>query len=74
MNCNRRMFLGLAAAAAGLLISMAVKVAWPMRRDMAGIVIAALCFVAIAILRLPLLPTMLVLAALSMMIAARRTP
>ncbi|UGV28301.1 chromate transporter [Rhodopseudomonas boonkerdii] len=70
----QHMFLGLAAAAAGLLISMAVKVAWPMRRDMAGIVIAALCFVAIAILRLPLLPTMLVLAALSMMIAARRTP
>jgi chromate transporter len=68
----QHMFMGLAAAAAGLLISMAVKVAWPLRKDIAGIIIAALCFVAIAVLRLPLLPTMLVLAAVSMWLASRR--
>jgi chromate transporter len=68
----QHMFLGLAAAAAGLLISMAVKVAWPLRKTLAGAVIAALCFAAIALLRLPLLPTMLVLTAISTLIAARK--
>jgi chromate transporter len=67
----QHMFLGLAAAAAGLLISMAVKVAWPLRKNITGGVIAALCFVAIAVLRLPLLPTMLVLATISTLLAAR---
>lgn len=67
----QHMFAGLAAAAAGLLVSMAVKVAWPLRSNPAGMVIAALCFVAIAVLRLPLLPTMLVLASLSILAAWR---
>jgi chromate transporter len=67
----RHMFAGLAAAAAGLLCSMAVKLAWPLRTHPVGIVIAALCFIAIAVLRLPLLPTMVVLAAISIF-AARR--
>ncbi len=65
----QHMFAGLAAAAAGLLIAMAVKVAWPLRSHPIGIAIATLCFIAIAVLRLPLLPTMLVLASVSMLAA-----
>ena len=62
------LFAGLAAAAAGLLVAMAVKIAWPLRTRPIAILIAVLCFVAIAILRLPLLPTMVVLASLSMLV------
>lgn len=68
----RHMFAGLAAAAAGLLCSMAIKVAWPLRGNPVGIIIAALCIVAIAVLRLPLLPTMVVLAAVSIAAVWRR--
>lgn len=62
------LFAGLAAAAAGLLVAMAVKIALPLRRKPVGIFIATLCFIAIALLRLPLLPTMVVLASLSMLL------
>jgi chromate transporter len=68
----QHMFAGLAAAAAGLLVSMAIKVVWPLRANIGGMIIAALCFVAIAVLRLPLLPTMLTLSAISIFIAWRR--
>jgi chromate transporter len=61
----QHMFAGLAAAAAGLLISMAIKIVLPLRRRPVALVIAAICFAAIAIVGLPLLPTMLVLAPLS---------
>ncbi|WP_448951639.1 chromate transporter [Labrys neptuniae] len=61
----QHLFAGLAAAAAGLLISMAVKVISPLRHNPAGIAVAALCFLSIVVLRLPLLTTMLVLAPLS---------
>lgn len=61
------LFAGLAAAAAGLLVAMAIKIALPLRNRPIAIVIAVLCFIAIAILRLPLLPTMIVLASLSML-------
>ncbi|CEJ12644.1 Chromate transport protein [bacterium YEK0313] len=64
----RHMFSGLAAAAAGLLVSMAAKIAVPIFRRPEGLAIAALCFVAIAVLRLPLLPTMLTLAPLSILL------
>jgi chromate transporter len=67
----RHLFVGLAAAAAGLLISMAVKIILPLRRDPAAAVIAALGFVAIALLRTPLLPTMLVLTPIGIAVAAR---
>lgn len=70
----RHLFGGLAAAAAGLLISMAIKIAWPLRRDVAGLLIGALCVLAIAIFRLPLLPTLLTLAPLSILLKARLTP
>jgi chromate transporter len=63
----RHLFPGLAAAAAGLLVSMAVKLALPLRSKPVAIAIAAICFVAIAILRVPLLPTLLVLAPVSML-------
>lgn len=61
-------FAGLAAAAAGLLISMAIKITLPLRRKLPlmGIVVAG--FVAIAILRWPLLTTMLVLTPLSVLV------
>ncbi|MFM0291202.1 chromate transporter [Paraburkholderia megapolitana] len=67
----KHLFAGLAAAAAGLLVAMAVKILLPLRHDPAAAIIAALGFVAIAIVRVPLLPTMLVLTPLSMLVAAR---
>jgi chromate transporter len=66
------LFGGLAAAAAGLLIAMAMKVARPIVRSPEGIFIAALMFVAIALVRLPLLPAMLALTPLSIALAWRR--
>lgn len=66
------LFGGLAAAAAGLLVAMAMKVAKPLIRSPEGIFIAALMFVAIALVRLPLLPTMLALTPLSIALAWRR--
>lgn len=58
-------FGGLAAAAAGLLVSLAIKIALPLWRKPVAIGFAVVCFVAIAIFHLPLVPTMLVLAPLS---------
>jgi chromate transporter len=67
----RHLFAGLAAAAAGLLISMAVKIVLPLWRKPAAATIATLGFLAIALLRFPLLPTMLVLTPLSIHLASR---
>ncbi|MFM0737018.1 chromate transporter [Paraburkholderia xenovorans] len=67
----RHLFAGLAAAAAGLLISMAVKILLPLRNKPMAALVAVLGFIAIAILRFPLLPTMLVLTPLSIYIASR---
>ncbi len=67
----RHLFAGLAAAAAGLLIAMSVKILLPLRHDPAAATIAAIGFIAIAIVRFPLLPTMLVLTPLSIFVAAR---
>ncbi|WP_241693529.1 chromate transporter [Caulobacter sp. SSI4214] len=61
----RHVFAGLAAAAAGLLLSMAAKVAWPLRVSPINCIIAAACVLAVAGLRLPLPPTMLALAPIS---------
>lgn len=69
----QHLFAGLAAAAAGLLISMAVKIAKPLRGRWAGITVAVVCFIAIAVLRLPLLPTMLVLTPISILVSWRVT-
>lgn len=69
----QHLFAGLAAAAAGLLISMAVKIGLPVlqRRDWLSGVVALACFVAIAVLRVPLLPTMAVLTPLSILLVWR---
>ena len=67
----KHLFAGLAAAAAGLLVAMAVKILMPLRHDLRAAAIAALGFVAIALLRFPLLPTMLVLTPLSIFLASR---
>jgi chromate transporter len=63
----RHLFAGLAAAAAGLLVAMALKLTVPLLRKPVGLVVAALFVLAIALLRLPLLPVMAVLAPLSVL-------
>jgi chromate transporter len=65
------MFAGLAAAAAGLLIAMAVKLAMPLRRKPIAMAVGLAIFVAIAVLYLPLVPTMLVMAPVSIFLMAR---
>jgi len=67
----QHLFGGLAAAAAGLLVATALKMAVPIRRKPLAIAIAVLFFAAIAVLRLPLLPTMLVLVPLSILVTWR---
>lgn len=62
-------FGGLAAAASGLVVSMAVKIAIPLRRKWVACGVAVVAFIAIALLRLPLLPTMLVLVPVSIALA-----
>lgn len=64
-------FAGMAAAAAGLLVGMAVKVLRPLRGNYLGLAVAFVGFGAIAWLRLPLLPTMLVLAPVSIFLVWR---
>jgi chromate transporter len=74
----RHLFMGLAAAAAGLIVAMSAKIAAPLLtaagRNVWRIAIAALCFGAVVVLRLPLLPTMLVLAPASIFCAWRFLP
>lgn len=70
----RHLFAGLAAAAAGLLVATAVKIALPLARRPLGIAVAALCFIAIGLLHLPLLPTMLTLAPVSVLLARMVAP
>lgn len=64
-------FAGLASAAAGLIVATAAKIATPLRNNPVGIAVAVGGFVAIAILRLPLLPTLLVMAPVSIALAWR---
>lgn len=59
------MFAGLAAAAAGLLVAMAVQMARPLWRRPLPMIFCAACFGAIVLLQLPLIPTLFVLAPLS---------
>jgi hypothetical protein len=49
----RHAFAGLAAAAAGLLIGLAAKLVWPLRRQPVPAGLAVLCFLAIAVFRVP---------------------
>ena len=59
---------GLAAAASGLVVDTALKIAAPLRGNWFAIAIALVMIAAIAWLRLPLLPTMLVLAPASILL------
>jgi chromate transporter len=60
-------FAGLAAAAAGLLVATALKMLAPVWRKPLPMAVVVLVFLCIAVLRTPLLPTMLVLAPLSIL-------
>lgn len=68
----QHVFAGLAAAAAGLLLSTALKMLLPLWGKWLPLAIVAIALVAIAWLRLPLLPTMLVLAPLSILLDWRK--
>ncbi|MCI1003244.1 MULTISPECIES: chromate transporter [unclassified Herbaspirillum] len=67
----KHLFAGLAAAAAGLLIQMAVKIALPLRKNLVLAGVAVVCFIAIALLRIPLLWVMLVMTPVSVVLTAR---
>jgi chromate transporter len=61
----RHAFGGIASAAAGLVLSMAFKMAWPLRRQAMALGFVAIVFVAIAVLRLPLIYVLLGLSPVS---------
>ena len=63
---------GISAAAAGLVVAMAVKIAAPYRHSGRALALMALTFVAVALLRLPLWWTMVTLAPISVALAWRR--
>lgn len=63
----QRAFVGLAAAAAGLLLTLALKVFWTLRRNPVAIAFAAACFCAIAILRAPLILIVIFLTPISVL-------
>lgn len=67
----RSAFAGLAAAASGLVVAMAVKIAAPIRHSWPAMLVAAVTFMAIALLRLPLLPSIAVLAPASVLFLRR---
>jgi chromate transporter len=53
--------IGLASAAAGLIVATSLKIALPLRHSPRAVATAAAAFLAVALLRLPLLPTLAVL-------------
>ena len=68
------LFAGLAAAASGLVLATAIKIGlplWRRSRRWLGLGIAAAAFLLIAVARAPLLPTMLLLAPLSIWLHGR---
>jgi len=65
---------GVSAAASGLILSVAVKMARPIRRTPPQLAFAAVTFAAIALLRLPLLWVLAVLAPLSIGFAWWKRP
>lgn len=64
----RHMFAGLAAAAAALVLSTALRIAAPLRRRPAAIAVAALTFAAIAVLRAPLPAVLALMLPLSLLL------
>lgn len=67
----QQLFAGLAAAAAGLLIALAVKLMLPILKKPQALLIAVLLIVSVAFLRVPMLAAMLVLAPISVLLAWR---
>jgi len=65
-------FVGLAAAASGLVLATACKIAWPLRTEPLGAALATVAFIAVALVRLPLLPTMLTLVPVGIVLQRRR--
>jgi chromate transporter len=65
-------FAGLAAAASGLVLATALRIAGPLRTKPLGVGIAIAAFVALALLRLPLLPVLLVLVPVSVLLHRNR--
>lgn len=64
-------FAGLAAAASGLFLATACKIAWPLRSRSLDVAIAVAAFAAIALAHLPLLPTMLILVPMALLLQRR---
>lgn len=64
----RHAFAGLAAAAAAMVLSNALKIAAPLRSRPVGIAVAAATFLAIAALRLPLAPVLVSMTTLSVLL------
>ena len=58
-------FIGLAAAAAGLILGTAFNIAWPLRGAWRSVLVMVIMIVAIDGVRMPLLPAMLLLAPIS---------
>jgi chromate transporter len=65
----RHGFSGLAAGASALVLATALKIAAPLRHRLDGIAIAVATLAAIAVLRIPMLPVLLVLAPVGVLIA-----
>lgn len=65
----RHGFAGLAAVASALVLATAWKIALPLRGNRLGIAVAVVTFLAIAVLRWPLAPVLLVAAVLSIVLA-----
>jgi len=63
-------FLGVAAAGAGLVIATGIKMARPMIGNIQALAFIALGFVAIAVMRWPLVPVVIALAVLSIAVTA----
>ena len=70
----RHGFAGLAAAASGLVVALACRIAWPLRARPLGVAVAIVAFAALAVGRLPMLPTMAVLAPISILLHRRAAP
>ena len=62
---------GLAAAASGLVLATALRIAAPLRRRPAGLAVALLALLAVALLRVPLLLVLLVLTPPGMLLHRR---
>jgi chromate transporter len=65
----RHGFAGLAAGASALVLATALKIAAPLRHRVDGILVAVATLAAIAVIRLPMLPVLLVLAPVGVLVA-----